>query len=482
MKISIQTRITKNDLLIIPFYEGKNPKLTQEEAITHQHQPDFEGKLSETVMVYQKDKITPRLLLVGLGPQKKETTETWRRSGGAASKRLKKAIRNLALIVPKEDINLIGTFIEGLLLGHYQYEEIFTDKSRNLQKLQSLQVIVQDKKLHKKLNETVNKALEKVKAVHLVRDLVSAPSNYMSPSMMAKKAQKIAKKSRSMSCKVFGESKIKKLKMGCLYGVGQGADQESKLVILEHKYKPKNKKPIVLIGKGICFDAGGINLKTRELPEMKFDMAGAAVMLGVFQLLSKYKLPLHVIGIAPCAENMLDAKAIKPGDILTAYDGTTIEIKNTDAEGRLVLADAIAYAVKKHKPELIIDIATLTGAAITALGYDISALVSSNTSLTEKILTAAKAADEKIWELPLDKDYQAKIKGQAADLDNYTASTSAGTIMGGAFLEHFTKNVPWAHLDMGGSAWATEDKPYIPKGATGRLVRTLWEFLKAEAA
>jgi leucyl aminopeptidase len=478
MKITIQTKVTKNDLLIIPFYEGKNPKPTQEEALTHQHQPDFEGKLSETVMVYQKDKITPRLLLVGLGPQKKETEETWRRAGGAGSSRLKKAIQELAIIAPKESPELITAFVEGILLGHYQYEEIFTDKSRRLQKLKSLQIIVTDKKLHKKLNDAVLEVVEKVIAVHLVRDLVNAPSNYMSPTLMAKKAQEIAKKSRAMSCKVYGESWIKKMKMGCLLGVGQGAAEESKFIVLEHKYKPKNKKPIVLIGKGVCFDAGGINIKTRELPEMKFDMAGAATVLGIFQLLAKYKLPLYVIGITPCAENLLGAKAIKPGDILTAYDGTTVEIKNTDAEGRLILGDAIAYANKKYKPETIIDIATLTGAAIAALGYDISALVSNNNDLTKKLQQAALETGEKVWELPLDPDYKSKIKGVAADIDNYTASTSAGTIMGGAFLEHFVKKTPWAHLDMGGSGWANEAKPYIPKGATGRLVRTLWEFLK----
>lgn len=473
MKISIQPKVTKNDLLIIPFYEGKN---------TNQHQPDFEGKLQETVMVYQKDKITPRLLLVGLGLQKNETTETWRRSGGTASSKLKKPISNLAFIPPVENIDLICAFIEGLLLGHYQYEEIFTDKTRRLQKIDSLQIIITNNKLIKPLNEALNETIEKIKAVHFVRDLINMPGNYLPPSIMAQKAQEIAKKSRAISCRIFGESKLKKLKMGCLLGVGQGSTEETRLICLEHKYKPKNKKPIILIGKGICFDAGGINLKTKELPEMKFDMAGAAIVFGIFQLLSQYKLPLHVIGLTPCAENLLDAKSVKPGDILTAYDGTTVEIKNTDAEGRLVLADTIAYAVKNYKPELIIDVATLTGAAITALGYDISALISNDSALTEKIKKAAASVGEKVWELPLDADYKTKIKGAVADIDNYSPSVPAGTIMGGAFLEHFVKEIPWVHLDMGGSAWANEEKPYIPKGATGSLVRTLWEFLKNEIA
>ena len=368
--------------------------------------------------------------------------------------------------------------MEGILLKHYQYEETFTDKSRKISKIENINIIIQDKKLNTKLKKSLDEIKATAQAVHLVRDLVNAPSNQMSPTILAKKAQQIAKKSRSLSCKVYGEARLTKMKMGCLVGVGKGSSEETKLVVLEHKYKPKNKKPIVLIGKGICFDSGGINLKTRELPDMKFDMAGAATVLGVFQLLSKYRLPLHVIGIAPCAENMLGAKAIKPGDILTAYDGTTIEIKNTDAEGRLVLADAIAYAVKTYKPESIIDIATLTGAAITALGHEISALVSSDESLKKALISAAHKADEKIWELPLDSDYKTKIKGQIADLDNYSAKVSAGTIMGGAFLEHFAQETPWAHIDMGGSGWIQEPLPYYPKGASGRMARTLWEFLK----
>ncbi|MBT5016146.1 leucyl aminopeptidase [Candidatus Peregrinibacteria bacterium] len=478
MKISIQTRITKNDLLVLPFYEGKSPKPTQDEALQNQHHPDFEGKLSEQVMIYQKDKISPRILLIGLGPQDKETTETWRRAGGSLATQLKKSIQNITIIPPKENIEFVAAFAEGLLLKHYQYEEVFTDKKRKLTKIQNLSLIIQDKKIGNALKKQLDEIITTTEAVHAVRDMVNAPSNKMSPSLLAKKAQEIAKKSRHLTCKVYGETRLKKMKMGCLIGVGQGAQEETKFIVLEHKYKSKNKKPIVLVGKGICFDAGGINIKMRELPEMKFDMAGAATILGVFQILSKYKLPLHVIGLAPCAENMLGSKAVKPGDILTAYDGTTIEIKNTDAEGRLVLADAIAYAIKNYKPSSIIDVATLTGAAITALGYDISALVSNNNDLKKALKGAAQAADEKIWELPLDADYKDKIKGQIADLDNYSAEVSAGTIMGGAFLEHFTKQTPWAHIDMGGSAWAKEEKPHIPKGATGRMVRTLWKFLK----
>lgn len=481
MKIFLPTKITKNDLLIIPFYEGKNPKPSQDPAIENQHHPDFEGKLLENVMIYQKDKITPRILLVGLGKQAEESTETWRRAGGSVAKAIKKSIQTLTILPPKEENELIAAFVEGLLLAHYQYEENFTDADRKLQPIQTLNIILQDKKIKTELEGKLHEVEKTTEAVHLVRDMVNAPSNLMSPSILAKKAQQIAKKSRRLKCQIFNKTRLKKMKMGCLVGVGQGAHEETKLVALEYKYKPKNKRPIVLIGKGICYDAGGINIKTRELAEMKFDMAGAATILGVFKILSELKVPLHVVGLAPCAENLLGEKAIKPGDILTAYDGTTVEIKNTDAEGRLVLADAISYAVKHYKPEAIIDVATLTGAVIAALGYDISAILTNNATLAQNIKFSAEIADEKTWELPLDSDYKKEIKSSIADIENYTGGPGAGTIMGGAFLEHFTKDTPWVHIDMGGSAWVKEPKPYYPKGASGRVVRTLWQYLKSES-
>lgn len=481
MKITLPTKITKNDLLVIPFYEGKNPRPTQDAALENQHHPDFEGKLGENVMIHQKDKITPRILLVGLGKQSEETTETWRRAGSSAEKSIKKSIQTITILPPKEDTDLVAAFAEGMLIAHYQYEDFLSDRERKLAPIQNLQVIIQDKGIRAKLTPKLEESKSIVEATHLVRDLVNAPGNALGPIGLAKAAGRLSSKSRHTSCKILNDKALKKLKMGGLLAVGQAATEKPRLAIIEYKYKPKNKKPIALIGKGISFDSGGLNLKTRSLDEMKLDMAGAATVLGVFQILAKHRLPLHVVGLLPIAENAMGKNAYKPGDIIKMFDGSTVEIKNTDAEGRLILADAIAYAVKKHKPTEIIDVATLTGAAITALGYDITALLSNNEPLVKKLKTAGAQGDEKVWQLPLDPDYKKEIKSDIADLQNYSAKPGAGTIMGGAFLEHFVKDTAWAHLDMGGSGWIENPKWYFKKGGSGRMVRTLWEFLKNAA-
>ena len=478
MKITVSEKITKSDLLVIPFYKGKKPSTNQNTALNNQYAGDFEGNKGETVMLYQKNKITPRILLVGLGEQKETDIRTWRDAGGNVVKHLKKPIQNIAILPPKDDLELVSAFVEGLLLGHYQYETFITNEERQKQPLKQLHLVVQDKKKKTTTQQALQETQQTVAAVHYVRDLVNAPSNAVNPTSLASEAIKIAKSSSKISAKIFDESKLKRMGMGCLLGVGAGAKEQSRLIILEHKYKPTNKKPIVLIGKGICFDAGGINIKTRALTEMKFDMAGAATVLGVFKLLSEQKLPLHVIGIAACAENMLGANATKPSDVLTNYNGETVEVTNTDAEGRLVLSDAISYAVKKLKPAAIIDIATLTGAAITALGYDYTALMTDTPNLREKLFAASKNVDEKLWELPVEESYKKYLKSPIADVCNYNRTPNAGTIMGGLFLEHFTKDIPWAHLDIAGSGWTNDNKPGFPKGATGRTVRTLWDMLK----
>lgn len=478
MKLEIKEKITKCDLLVIPFYEGKKPPSSQSLALKNQYQGDFEAKPNETVMLYQKNKITPRILLVGLGKQDKANLETWRQAGGTIMNHIKNPIQTIAILPPRDDSDLVGAFMEGLLLAHYHYNDFINDAKRKTHEITTATLIIQDKKQRTELATSLKEIQIVTDAVKATRDMVNAPSNAMSPSIMAKFAQDIAKKSTKITCKVFDEKKLAKLKMGCLLGVGAGAKEKTNLIVLEHKYKPTNKKPIVLIGKGICFDAGGLNIKTRNMEEMKYDMTGAATILGVFRILSQLKLPLHVIGIAACAENLVGAGATKPGDILKNYDGTTVEVTNTDAEGRLVLSDAIAYAVKQYKPEGIIDVATLTGAAITALGYELSALMSNDAPWGNRVKDAAEAVNEPLWELPNYEPYKKHLKSPIADVANYSPKPSAGTIMGGLFLEYFTKGTPWAHLDMGGSAWTKTKLPYIPTGATGRNVRTLWKFLE----
>lgn len=478
MAFECTSRITKTDLLVIPLYAGKGPTSGQQEALEQYGHPDFGGKRDETLLFYQKNRLAPRILLVGLGEKENASTERWRQAGGNVAVCFKKPFAHITIVPPKEELNSLAAFLEGILLKHYRFQTFIKDAERRLSSVPSLRVILSQKKNQENLTARF-KEIEKVtEAVKSVRDMVNTPSNHMRPFDLGQIAQKITRQRFRMKCTIFTPKKLQKMGMGCLLGVGQGAPQETRLIRLEYKYRPKNKKPIVLIGKGVCFDSGGINLKTQTLEEMKYDMAGAATMLGIFKLLAEHKLPLHVIGLAPCVINLPGNNPTKPGDILIAYDGTTVEVTNTDAEGRLILADAISYTIKHDQPEVIVDIATLTGAAIVALGYDITALMSNAKAWEERMERAAVDVDEKIWKLPLEENYKKHLKSPIADLSNFNPKPSAGTIMGGLFLEHFTKKTPWIHLDLGGSAWTKEDKPYSPQGASGTMVRTLWQFLK----
>lgn len=478
MPIEWSQKLTKTDLLVIPCYAEKSPTNEQQIALEQYGHPDFEGKPNETLLLYPKSQWTPRILLVGLGKQEEETEESWRQAGGTVNQFLKKPLSTLTVLPPKEEVKNIRAFIEGLWLGHYQYEKFIGDKKRKLPPLPTIRCILQKKEKGEHLLKVLKETEKVVDAVKTTRDLANTPSNHMTPHHIAEAAQAIAKKSFYTKCKVFGENKLKKMGMGCLVGVGSGSNAETQLVILEYKHRPKNKKPIVLVGKGICFDSGGINLKNQWLEDMKFDMSGAATVLGVMKILAELKPALHVIGIAPCAENILANEPTKPGDVHTAYDGTTVEITNTDAEGRLVLADAIGYAVKEYKPELLIDIATLTGAVSTALGKEITAFFSNTPAHATKLKVAAQCMAEKIWELPLEKEYKKYLCSPVADLCNYNSKAMGWTILGALFLEHFVKETPWLHLDMGLNAWNREEKPYTPMGGAGNMVRTLWEFLK----
>lgn len=478
MKIEIASRITKTDLLVLPFFAGEKPSRAQKTELEAYAYPDFEAKTNETLLVYQKNKLAPRILLVGLGEPEKALPDTWRQAGGTTTKTLKKNIRSVTLLPPKEDLYRLAAFVEGFLLGHYRYEDFLRDEERRLPDIETLTVIVEDKKIAHSLQGKIHEIQIVTDAVKSVRDMVNSPSNVMSPSIFEHLGKLTAKNGFKTRCNVLDEKKLKKLGMGCLLGVGQGAKERPRMLMLEYKYKPKNKHPILLVGKGICFDSGGINLKMQMLEDMKLDMAGAATVLGVFKVLGALRPELHVIGLMPLAENMPDGGAIKSGDVLIAFNGTTIEVVNTDAEGRLILADALSYGAKTYDPEAIIDLATLTGAAITALGYAITPFLTNSSVLKEKIEIAAHSADEKIWELPLEKTYRKSLESPIADLLNTNPKIGASTIQGGLFLEDFVGEKPWVHLDIAATAYIPEPRPYLPKGATGKHVRTLWEFLK----
>ena len=285
-----------------------------------------------------------------------------------------------------------------------------------------------------------------------------------------------------MKCNVISKSELKKKGFGGITAVGQGSKNEPKLIILEHNGGAKNEKPIVLVGKAVTFDTGGISLKPGEkMDEMKFDKCGGCTVLGIMKAVSELRLPINVVGIIPSVENMPGGESYRPGDIIKLYSGKTAEILNTDAEGRLILADALAYGEKHYSPKTIIDFATLTGACIVALGTNVAGIVSNNEKLTKKIMDSSKRTTEEVWELPLTQDYMNMIKSDVADMKNMGIGRAAGTITAAAFLRNAIKNTPWTHFDIAGVAWtqlATKEKPYNPKGATGFGVRLILDYLQ----
>jgi leucyl aminopeptidase len=296
-------------------------------------------------------------------------------------------------------------------------------------------------------------------------------------------AKSISKKNK-MKCVVLSKNELKKKGLGGITAVGQGSKNEPKLIVLEHHGGLENEKPIVLVGKAVTFDTGGISLKPGEkMDEMKFDKCGGCTVLGIMKAVSELKLSVNVVGIVPSVENMPGGDSYRPGDIIKLYNGKTAEILNTDAEGRLILADALAYGEKQYSPKAIIDFATLTGACIIALGNNVAAIVSNNERLKQKINESSIRTTEEVWELPLNDDYMDMIKSNVADMKNIGIGRAAGTITAAAFLRNSIEETPWVHIDIAGVAWtqgATKSKPYNPKGATGFGVRLILDYLQTK--
>ncbi len=323
---------------------------------------------------------------------------------------------------------------------------------------------------------------------NLARDLSNQPANALPPAGLASAAEKMAREC-GLACRIFDVPELRKRKMGGILGVGQGSMHPPRLVLLEHNAPPKRRKAarrttatrptLCIVGKGITFDSGGISIKpAASMHEMKHDMSGAAAVVGAMRAVALLKLPLHVVGIIAAAENMPGSKAYRPGDVLETASGKTIEILNTDAEGRVVLADALHFARTEYSPQAIVDLATLTGACVVALGKWCSGLFVNNEDLAKRLIEAGESAGERLWQLPLWSEHRDAIRGQVADVKN-TGGRDGGAITAAAFLSCFVDDTPWAHLDIAGTAWVDKGGPYQPHGATGVGVRLLLEWLRS---
>ena len=353
----------------------------------------------------------------------------------------------------------------------YTYDAKLNKKNVRVVKLKKLRISIDSSSSDAKLKKALKTGQTVGQGSNAAKDLANLPGNVCTPSYLAKTSQAAAKSYASLSCKVLGEKEMEKLGMDCLLSVGAGSAQESKLITIEYKGGKKGEQPHALVGKGITFDTGGISLKPGgAMDEMKFDMCGAASVIGTMQVVAELKLPINVVGIVASAENMPGSKATKPGDVVRTMSGLTVEVLNTDAEGRLVLADALTYA-KRFKPQSVVDIATLTGAVIMALGYSTSGLMSNDDSLAKELLAAGDESCDRAWQLPLWDVYQKDLDSNFADIANIGGR--AGTITAACFLSRFTEEFKWAHLDVAGTAQFKG----AAKGGSGRPVPLLSQYL-----
>ncbi|MDP6613163.1 MAG: leucyl aminopeptidase [Candidatus Hydrothermarchaeota archaeon] len=463
-------------------YEGTHDvhALILGRAITDAFGEEFTGKQNQVLELPTYGKLrAKKLIIVGLGERREFALEGMRQAAGKACVHgIDAGAKGAAILmdsfplagVPFEDV--AQATVEGAILGTYRFRKY--KSGEEVKELDRLVLSPGSREPFSEGEEGARRGKIIAEAVNYVRDIVNSPGNEATPRMLAEEAQKLTGK--RISCKIMEKAEIKKLGMGAFLGVAQGSAQPPKFIILD--YNPRNNGgTIILVGKAITFDSGGISIKhSTKMDKMKYDKAGGAAILGVIHAASKLHLHQRVVGLIPATENLLSGSALKPGDILTSADGKTIEIINTDAEGRLILADALNYALG-YKPKVIVDIATLTGACVIALGNVASGLLGNDEGLKRGLKKAGEATGERVWELPLWKEYEEQIESDVADIKN-VGGKDGGAITAASFLNKFVEGSAWAHIDIAGTAWNEKDKPYAPKGATGIGVRLLIEFLR----
>ncbi len=491
-KISAYVKALKNDLnkikdnaAVLGFFKGNikiDPSFKDFESIINSYAKDnhFNAEKGEVRSVYV-NKNVKNIILVGLGEEDKYNLDVLTNIIGDVCKRLREnetenfSIQLESFLSKKlNEEDVVEKIALACLIGLYKFTEYKTKDKEKIKYIKEITIITNS---NKNFEKEIIYASVVAEAVNRTRDFVNTPPNIATPEYVANYAKEIAKKA-DLKCTVFDEKQIEKMKMGCFIGVAQGSINKPRLVVLEYNGSGKNKKPIVIVGKGVTFDSGGLNLKPYPyILNMKDDKGGAMASIHVIEACAKLKLPVNLVVVTPFCENMIDASSFRPDDILTAYNGMTVEIKNTDAEGRLILADALSYAADM-KPEAIIDVATLTGASMVTLGYVATPFLSTDDKLSEKIKSASKKSLEKVWEMPLWPEFEDSIKSDVADIKNISEEGDAGVIIGATFLKNFVNDVPWAHIDIGTTVWSKADKGILTKGATGATVRLLMEMMR----
>jgi len=440
----------------------------------------FQAKVGQVTHVHTAVLASPRLVIAGLGPRRGLGAETLRRAAAAALRRARDlgaktvAIEVFGLRLP--DRQRAQAIVEGAVLGTYAFERYKREKADKL--VEELRVLAPDRRAAREIEEGARRGEVFAGATWFARDLVNAPANDVHPTHLATVAGEVAS-AAGLSLQVYDREACATMGMGAFLGVAAGSEQPPKFIHLT--YTPaRPRRRVAVIGKGVTFDAGGLDLKTAEgMLRMKDDMSGAAAVLGIMRALPALAPAVEVHGLIAATENMPSGSAIRPGDVLRAMNGTTIEIGNTDAEGRLTLADALCYARERVQADEIIDMATLTGACVIALGPQCSGLFANDRALARRLLAAAETAGERVWQLPLIEEYREGLKSEVADINN-VGQRGGGAITAALFLKEFAGETPWAHLDIAGPAFTERDTPLSAKGGTGVAVRTLLAYLTAD--
>ncbi len=481
----------QGDALILPLLEGGEPlrgavktlDAALKGAITHVlQQKSFRRKFSERCLLHPIGRLGgSHLLLIGLGKASDLTQDRVRQVTGAALRQLRALKAKTVAIACHDSVwgHLTGETVaqaiaEGALLGLYRFDIYKGHATRdNIQEIESLTLLCRDERTVQTLKLGINLGEVLARSTNLARDLINEPANVLTPAELAARARRVARR-YGLSARVLDRGAMRRLGMGAMLGVAQGSANPPQLILLTHRGGAGRGKPVLgLVGKGVTFDAGGISIKASEgMETMKGDMAGAAAVIGAMMGIAALRVPLHVVGVIPAVENMPSGTAQRPGDIVRAMNGTTIEVINTDAEGRLILADALCYAGRLGAKRLV-DVATLTGGVVVALGSVRTGFFSNDRALAEQLQAAGEAAGEKLWELPLDDDYEELIKSDHADLKNTGGGKKAPAIGAARFLKHFVGDTPWVHLDINGTSLQEKEGGYQPKGATGVMTRTL---------
>jgi leucyl aminopeptidase len=477
------------DVLVVPFWKGKKqgewvfPLSSTLTALclVALESGDFKGKQGETLLLYAKDQPEKRVALLGLGPREKVNVETLRRCYGSLVKTcLNRKLQSLNVVIPQIDSLpeelLVQGICEGLLLPNYPIERF---KSQDAEDLEP-PVLLKKATLigpHKRVLAVAEKALVICEAVYYARDLVNGNADDVTPQYLEACARGLVKQYPQLKLQLLDKKQLEKEQMGLLLAVNRGSAIDPAFIVMQYVGNPKSKDHTVLVGKGITYDTGGLNIKIAGMETMKCDMGGGATCFGTLIATCELGLKVNLTIVVPATENSVSASSFKPGDVYLSYAGKSIEMTNSDAEGRLVLADGLAYAVKNLQPTRLIDFATLTGAIDVAIGPEATGMMCNDDALAAGLMQAGEVTHERIWRMPLFEEYKERLKSDIADIKSWNGRTASACVAA-TFLQEFTGQTPWAHLDIASTAYLNESRHYLPKYATGVGVRLMVAFLE----